>query len=153
VRLNGTNLVHVAPNRSLDVLGDLVCAVELEIARELQVERDFERSVKVKHRQVVDLADVRDGECGRENTLANSAIATTRLDVHDGVDSRERIVECLLDPIGGRVALADRGSRRDADDDIGEVLATGPAQSEPAELDGRVERRNCEPSDTCVLVG
>ena len=91
------------------------------------MERDLERSIHVEHRQVVDLPHVRDRERRRENALANSAIASARLDVDDDVDSRERVVERLLDTIGGRVALADRGSRRDADDDVGEVLPTGPA--------------------------
>ena len=73
--------------------------------------------------------------------------------MHDDVDSRERVVQCLLDTIGGRVALADRGSRRDADDDVGEVLPTGPAQPEPAELHRRIQRRDRETSDPRVVVG
>ena len=99
----------------------------VEVARQLQVERDLERSIDVEHRQVVDLPHVRDRERRRENALANSAIASARLDVDDDVDSRESVEERLLHTIGGGVALADRGSRRDADDDVGEVLPTGPA--------------------------
>ena len=117
------------------------------------MKRGLEGAVDVEHGQVVDLAHVRDGERGRENSLANCAIAAARLDVHDDVDSRERVVQCLLDAVRRRVALADRGSWRDADDDVGEVLPTGSTQSEPAELHRRIQRRDRETSDTRVVVG
>ena len=85
------------------------------------------RTVDVEHGQVVDLADVRDRERGGEHALADAAVASTRLDVHDDVDPGKRVVQRMLDAVGGRVPLADRGAGRDADDDVGEVLASRPA--------------------------
>src|SRR5207344_2487835 len=88
-----------------------------------------------------------------ENALANSPIASARLDVDDDVDSRKSVEERLFHAIGGRMALADRGSRRDADDDVGEVLPTRPTESETSELDRRIERRDRKTSDTRVVLG
>ena len=89
------------------------------------------RAVDVEHRQVVDLAHVRDGERRRESALADSAVASARLDVDDDVDSRERLVERVLDAVGGGVPLADRRTGRDADDDVGEVLSPGAPKPQP----------------------
>ena len=60
----------------------------------------------------------------------------------DDVDSGKSVVECLLDAVGGGVALRRPRPRGDADDDVGEVLAARAAHSEPPQLDRRVERRD-----------
>ena len=91
------------------------------------MERHLEASVDLDHRQVVDLADMGDGERCSEDALAECRVRAARLDMDDDVDPRQRVVQGLLDAIRGRVALADRRARRDADDDVGEVLASGSA--------------------------
>ncbi len=47
-----------------------------------------------------------------------------------------------LDPIGGRMPLPDGGPGRDADDDVREGLPPRLPEAEPAQVDGRVERRD-----------
>ena len=103
-----------------------MCAVERELAGQLEVKRGLERAVDVKHGQVVDFAHMPDGERCRKHALADHAVASSRLDVNDHVDSGKRVVQRLLDAIGSGMALADRSSRRDADDDVGEVLPHPP---------------------------
>ncbi len=98
--------------------------------------------VDLEHRQVVDLADVRDRERGGEHALADPAVGSPRLDVDDDVDPRERVVQRLLDAVGGGMPLADRGTGSDADDDVGEVLASRTPKPKPAKLDRRLERRD-----------
>ena len=148
------HLGHVAARIAASTCSAISCARSSgEVARELQVERDLDAPVDVEHRQVVDLAHVRDGERGGEDAFANPAVAAARLDVDDDVDPRERVVQRLLDAVGRRVALADRGSRRDADDDVGEVLPSRSPQPEPPELDGRIERRDRPARDPRVVLG
>ena len=126
VRLHGSHLRDGCEDRRLHVLGDLVCALERQIARQLEMERDLEAPIDLDRRQIVDLADMGDGESGGEHALAECRLLALRLDVNDDVDPRERSVQGLLDAIRGSVALADRRAGRDADDDIGEVLAACP---------------------------
>ena len=63
------------------------------------------------------------------------------------------LVERVLHAVGGSVPLADRRTRRDADDDVREVLAPGAPQTEPAKLDGRLESRDRLPRDPRVVLG
>ena len=118
----------------------VVCAVEREVARKLQVERDLDAAVDVEHGQVVDLPHMRDGERGGEDALAECRRRSPRGSTWT-TTSIPGSASCSasLDAVRGRVALADRGSGRDPDDDVREVLPSRPAQSEPAELDGRIE--------------
>ncbi len=81
-----------------------------------------------------------------------AAVALTRLDVNDDVDPRECVVQRLLDPIGRGVPLSDGRARRDADDDVGEVLSPSAAQPEATELDRRVESRDRPPGDSRVVL-
>jgi hypothetical protein len=46
-------------------------------------------------------------------------------------------VHRFLDRVGRRMALPDRGARRDADDDVGELLPRGLAHPQPPQLDRR----------------
>ena len=61
--------------------------------------------------EVVDLAHARDGQRRGVRALAQRRLALPRLDVDDDVDPRQRALERLLDPVGRRMALADRGAR------------------------------------------
>ena len=152
VRLHAPDLGNVRTDRRLDLLGDVVRLVERKIARKLQVERDLDAPVDLEDLEVVDLAHLRNGERGGEDALADRAGALARLDVNDDVDPRECVVQRLLDTIGGGVTLTDRRARRDADDDVGEVLSPRAAQPEPAELDRRVESRDRPPGDSRVVL-
>ena len=58
----------------------------------------------------------------------------------DDVGARHRALDRLLDRVGGRVALADRRARRDADDDVREVTPRRAAHPQPAERHARAER-------------
>jgi hypothetical protein len=58
--------------------------------------------------------------------------------VDDDVRVGQRVLDGLLHRIGGRMALADRGPRRDADHDVGEVAAGGLAEPQAPQLDRRV---------------
>ena len=59
----------------------------------------------------------------------------------------------LFDAVRRSVALADRRARGDADDDVGEVLASRSPQPEPSELHGRVERRDRPTCDPRLVLG
>ena len=74
VRLHGAHLRDVPVDRPLDLLRDRVGLVEREVARELQVQRRLDPVVGVDQRQVVELADVRDGHRGRPHPLAELAV-------------------------------------------------------------------------------
>ena len=137
--LHGLDLGHGGQDRALDLLGDLVRALEREVARKLQMERDLDAPVDLEHGQVVDLAHLRDGERGREHSLADLRLAASRLDVHDDVDAGQRVAQRLLDAVRCSVPLADRRAGRDADDDVGEVRSTGLAHAQPSQLDRRIE--------------
>ena len=110
MRLDGPHLGHLSEDRGLDALRDVVCLVEREGARELQVQRDLDAPVDVEHREVVDLAHVRDRERRREARVRGSHRRPTRLDVDDDVDPRKSVVQGLLDAVGGGVPLADGGA-------------------------------------------
>ena len=95
VRLHAPDLRDVQRDRGLDLLGDVVRLVERKIARELEVERDLDPPVDVEHREVVDLAHVRDRQRGGEHSLAQRPVAAARLDVDDDVDPGERLEQRL----------------------------------------------------------
>ena len=59
------------------------------------------------------------------DALAKRRLSSLRLDVDDDVDSGKRLVQRTLDPVGRRMPLPDGRARRDADDDVREVLAAG----------------------------
>ena len=86
----------------------LVRLLELEVARELQVQRDLDAPVHVEHREVVDLANVGDAERGRERPLADAALAAARLHVDDDVDVGKAFAKGVLDPVRGSMPLANR---------------------------------------------
>ena len=84
--------------------------------------------------EVVDLAHARDGQRGGVRALAQrrlvcrgSTWTTTSL-------PGQRPLELGLDPVRGRVALTDRGARRDGDHDVGELPPAGLAHAQPAQL-------------------
>ena len=132
-------------DRALDLLGDVVRALEREVAGELEMERDLEPSVDLEDAEVVDLPHLRDAERGRQHALAELGVRLARLDVDDDVGVGQRSRERVLDPVGGGMALPDGGARSDPDDDVGEVLAARLAHPEPPELDRRVERGDRRP--------
>jgi hypothetical protein len=74
----------------------------------------------------VDLAHLRHALRRRERALAESRLVLLGLDVDDDVALRQRLVKGGLDGVSRGVALADRGARRDADDDIGELASSQP---------------------------
>ena len=76
-------------------------------------------------------------ERGGVRALAHVGLALERLDVDDDVRLGQRVLHRLLDRVGRRVALADGGVRRDADDDVGEVAARRLAHPQPAQVDRR----------------
>ena len=78
------------------------------------------------------LPNLRNRQRGREDALPQPGAGRIRLDVNDHIDSGEGIVKRLLETVGGRMTLADRGAGRDADDDVGEVLPPSPTKPEPA---------------------
>ena len=139
MRAHVLHLGHGIQDRALDLLPDPVRSVEVEVARELQVERDLDPAVDVEHREVVDLAHVGDAERGRERPLADAPLIAAGLDVDDDVDVGQPLVQRRLHAIGGGVPLAHGGARRDPDHDIREVAAARLADPEPPQLDGRVE--------------
>ncbi len=93
------------------------------------MKRDLNAPVDIEHREVVDLAHMRDGECSREHPLAERRVSSLWLDVHHDVDPGKRLVQSLLDPVGGSVSLADRRTGCDADDDVRETLS--PCSPQP----------------------
>ena len=127
-------------NRALDLLGDVVRPFELEIARELQVERDLDATVHLEDDQVVDLAHLRNTQGRRQSTLTDLRIRAPRLHVHDDVGMGKPLAHRVLDPVRRGMALADGGAGRDPDDDVCEVPTTRFTHAEPPELDRRVER-------------
>ena len=137
VRLHRTHLRRVAQDRRLDLLGDLVRGVERELAGKLQVQRHLGPPVDLEHREVVDLANVRDGERRRENALLKRSVRCLGSTWTTTSIPGKRVVQRGLDPVRGRVALADRRARGDADHDVGEVLASRSPQPQPPELDRR----------------
>ena len=124
-----------------------------KVARKLQVQGDLDAAVDVEDLEVVDLAHARDRERGGEHPLAESAGALARLDVDDDVDTREGALKRLLHAVGGRMTLPDRGARSDADDDVREVLSSGPSQSKPPELDRRDEWTSARRAILGVVLG
>ena len=87
--LHALDLRDLRVFRCFDLLRDVVRLVEREVARKLQVERDFDAAVHVEDLEVVDLAHVRHGERGSEDALAEDAGTLARFDVDDDVDPRE----------------------------------------------------------------
>ena len=142
VRLDVRRLGNGREDLPFDELRDLVRLDERQVAGELQVQRDLDPVADLEHGQVVQLAHARDPERRRERALPDLAPGSARLDVDDDVGVGETSFQRILDAIRGRMALPDRGTRRDADDDVGEVRATRLADPEPPELDGRVELRD-----------
>ena len=84
-------------NRALDLLGDVVRPFELEIARELQVERDLDATVHLEDDQVVDLAHLRNTQGRRQSTLTDLRIRAPRLHVHDDVGVGKPLAHRVLD--------------------------------------------------------
>jgi hypothetical protein len=105
--------------------------LERHLSRQLQVQRDLGASVGSQHGKIVDLAHLRHALRRRERALAESRLVLLGLDVDDDVALRQRFVKSGLDGVSRGVALADRGARRDADDDIGELLRPSLAHPQP----------------------
>ena len=134
-------------DRPLDLLRDPVRLVERELAGQLEVERDVEAVGQLDHREVVDLPDARDRHGGLAHPLAQGRLHPRGLDVDDDVAPRERFVDGCLDTVGDGMALADGGSGRDADHDVGERAPGGLAEAEASHLDaaGRAPRSRPAP--------
>ena len=66
---------------------------------------------QLDHREVVDLADPRDGHRRLADALPQRGLDTARLDVDDDVAPRERSVDRGLDAVGDRVTLLRRQPR------------------------------------------
>src|SRR5262249_12587538 len=96
VSLHRANLGRVAENRRLDLLRNVVRAIERELPRKLQVERDLGPSVHLEHGEIVNLTHVRHGERRGEYALAQRGAAFPRLHVDDDVDPRQRVVQSRL---------------------------------------------------------
>ena len=124
---DGPDLGSLREDRGLDLLGDVVCPVEREVARKLQMERDLDVPVHVQHGQVVQLAHVRHGERRGQDTFAKCRVAALGFDVHDDVDPGKCIVQRVLDAVRRGVPLTDGRPRRDADDDVREALSSRAA--------------------------
>ena len=111
MRLHRADLGDGAHDLALDLLRDLVRLLEREVARQLQVERELRVPVERDDAEVVDLPHARHAQRRGVGALAQRRVALPRLDVDDDVDPRQRALERLLDPVGRRVSLADRGAR------------------------------------------
>ena len=89
VHLHRVELGHRGQDRLLDLLGHGVRRVERHVARQLEVQRQLEAAVDVKHRHVVDLPHVRDVVRGRARPLAHiNVLVGERLDVDDDIGPR-----------------------------------------------------------------
>ena len=104
------------------------------------MERDLDATVHLEDGQVVDLAHLRNTQGCRQSALTNLRIGAPRLHVDDDVGMGKPLANRVLDPIRRSVALADRGTRRDPDDDVREVPAARLAHAKPPELHRRIER-------------
>ena len=76
--------------------------VQVEVGRELQVQRHAGRAVLLEDRDVVRLLDERLGQRDREHPVAQVQAAAARLDVHDHVAAGQRPLDRLLDQVGRR---------------------------------------------------
>ena len=110
-------------------------AAQVEVGRELQVQRDAGALAVLEDGDVVGLLDERLRQGDREHAVAQVQAAAAWLDVHDDVAPGQRLLDGLLDAIGGAMALDHRLSGRDRDDDVGEVAAGRLAQAQAAQLD------------------
>ena len=79
-------------DRLLDALCDLVGAEDVEVGRELEVQRDARGAVLLEDRDVVRLAHQRLGERDREHPVAEVQAPRPGLDVDDDVGAREGLL-------------------------------------------------------------
>ena len=138
-------------DRALDLLGDVVRVLQCEIARELQMERDLHTPVDLEDAQVVDLPHLRHAERGRQHSLADLRVRVARFYMYDYVGIGKALTYRVLDPVRRCMALSNRGTRSDPDDDVREVPAARLAHAEAPELHRRVQRGDC--LVRCVLRG
>ena len=91
----------------------------------------------------MDLAHARHPLRRRERALAQRRLVLLRLDVDDDVAVGQRAVDRVLDRVGRRVALADRGAGRHADHDVCELLPGRLPHPQAPQLDSgqRSDRR------------
>ena len=78
------------------------------------------------------LADQRLGQRDRERAVAQVQAVAPRFEVDDHVGVGQRIADGGLDRVGGAVTLDDGLAGRHRHDGVGEVLAAGLAQAQPA---------------------
>ncbi len=142
--LHGVDLRHRGADRTLDLLRDRVRLLERQVPGQLQVQRELRVTADVDDGQVVDLPHARDGERGRVGALPDRRLVSERLDVHDDVGLGQRPVHGVLDGVGRGMPLPDRGARRDADHDVGEVAAGRLPHPQPTEVHGRLDRLDRE---------
>ena len=135
------DLGQLVGDRPLDLRGDVVRLLEREVARKLQVKRDLVRVAEVDDADVVHLSHARHGERRHGRPLAERLLPGLGLDVDDHVALGQRPLNRVLDRVGGRVALADRGSGGHADHDVHEVTSAGLAHPQPLQVHRRLELR------------
>ena len=150
VRAHGLDLGNRREDCVLDILGDLVCVLQGQIAGKLQVERHLHAAVDLEHDQVVDLADLRHRERGGQDSLARLSFGAPRLDVDDDVGIGKPRAQRFLDAVSGRVPLTDGCTGRNADHHVGEVHASCLTHAQPSQLDRRIQLGDRPP---CALLG
>ncbi len=134
-------------DRGFDALGDVVGLLQGAVGGELEVQRDADLIAVLEDRDVVRLADGRLAERDRQDAVAEREPAATGLDVDDDVAVGQRVLDGLLDLVGGGVAFDDRSAGWDRHDHVGEIASGRFAQPQPLQLDLRAESDDRFPRD------
>ena len=151
MRPDGGDLRYRLGDLPFDLARGSMRVLEGQVCRELQVQRDLGAVLGSQHRKIVDLAHLRHVLRRGQGPLAQRGLVFLRLDVDDDVALRQRLVDRRLDRVRRGVALADCGSRRDADDDVRELPAPGLPHPQTPQLHKRLEPPDRSRSDGVSL--